>query len=196
MGADTLLPRGRGFALRGRGDAMPFENVPPGLVTDGVPEVGQGADDPVIAPRAIFLGHAYDQGLQLWVNGGTAWRLALCGAIKRLGHELPVPAKNRGGLDDRGHFFQRLPAELLADVRSCLALAIAQAYTPFDLVAKHAIFGHEILMAYQQFLIDSSSDRRQQMFPVHRLPPQLLPSLLTLSMGTREAEDKPKHRLW
>jgi hypothetical protein len=59
-----------------------------------------------------------------------------------------------------------LPAELLADTRSCLAFAIAQAYAPFDLVAKHAIFGHEVLMAYQQFLIDSSSDRRQQMFPV------------------------------
>ncbi len=76
------------------------------------------------------------------------------------------------------------------------ALAITQAYATFDLVVQHTIFGHEVLIASQQFLIDRSSDRRQQMLPVHRLPPQLLPSLLTLSMGKREAEDKPKHRRW
>ena len=69
------------------------------------------------------------------------------GAVKLLGHELTVPAKNRVGLDDLRHFFQRLLAELLADVGQGLAFAIAQADATFDLVAKHAIFGHEVLIA-------------------------------------------------
>ncbi len=84
---------------------MAFQDVAHRLVTDRQTQVGEGADNTVIAPGTILLRQAHDEGLQLWVNGGTAWRLALCGAIKRLGHELPVPAKNRGGLDDRGHFF-------------------------------------------------------------------------------------------
>jgi hypothetical protein len=49
-------------------------------------------------------------------------------------------------------------------------------------------------MADQEFLINCSSDIGQQGLPVHRLPSQLLPSLLTLSMGERKAEDKSKRR--
>jgi hypothetical protein len=43
-------------------------------------------------------------------------------------------------------------------------------YATFDLVTQHTIFGHEVLIAYQQFLIDSPSDIRQQVLPIHRLP--------------------------
>ena len=62
----------------------------------------------------------------------------------------------------------------------------------FDLLAKYPVFCHQVLIAHQQFLIDGSRDIGQQVFPVHCLPPQPLPSLLTLSMGERRAEDKPK----
>ena len=44
--------------------------------------------------------------------------------------------------------------------------------------------------------IDGPRDRRQQVFPIHRLPPQPLPSILTRSMGDGGAEDKPKHGRW
>ena len=47
-------------------------------------------------------------------------------------------------------------------------------------------------MAQQQFLIDGPGDIRQQVFPVHRLPPQPLPFQLTLSMDESGVEDKPK----
>src|SRR6266704_4943848 len=77
-----------------------------------------------------------------------------------------------------------------------LALAIAQAYTTFDLGTQHAIFGHQVLVAQQQFLIDSPRDIHEQVFPIHRRSPQLLPSLRMLSMGENRAEDKPKRRQW
>ena len=52
--ADTLRPGGRGLTLWSWGEAMTFQDVPHGLVTDGVPKVGQGAGDPVVAPGAIL----------------------------------------------------------------------------------------------------------------------------------------------
>ena len=50
-----FLP-GRGFTtLWGCRHAAPLEDIAHGLVTDGVSEVGQSADDPVVAPGAILL---------------------------------------------------------------------------------------------------------------------------------------------
>src|SRR5438270_2558231 len=96
-------------------DAMPFQNIAHGLVTDREPEVGQGADDPIVAPGAILLRQAHDQRLQLWIDGGASWGLPLLGAIKLLDDQCAVPAKNRLGLDDRGDFFQGLLAQLLTN---------------------------------------------------------------------------------
>ena len=42
---------------------MPLEDVAHGLVTDGVAQVGEGPNDPVIAPGAILLGHTDHQVL-------------------------------------------------------------------------------------------------------------------------------------
>ena len=80
-----------------------------------------------------------------------------------------MPGQDGVRFDDGGHFRQRLLAQLLSNVGEGLALAIAQAYTTFDLVTQHAIFGHQVLIAQQQFLIDSPRDICQQVFPVHRL---------------------------
>ncbi len=43
-----------------------------------------------------------------------------------------------------------------------------------NLVTEDAILRDQILVAYQQLLIDSSSDIRQQVFPVHPLSPATL----------------------
>jgi hypothetical protein len=139
------------------------------------------------------LGRPHDQGFQLLVDLWPPSSLALRRAVELLRHQRAVPGEDCVRLDDRGHFRQRVLAQLLAHLGQGRALAIAQADATVDLVAKHAIFGHEVLMAHSQFLIDSPGDIRQQVFPVHRLPPQPLLFLLTLRMGERGAEDKPKH---
>src|SRR5215468_659466 len=177
-------------------DAMALEDVAHRLVTDRQAEVGQGADNPVIAPRAILLGHADNQGLQLWVDLRSSWSLALGGAVKFLRHKPAVPAKDRVRLDDGGHFRERLLAQLLANLGQGFALAITQAYATFDLVTQHAIFGYQVFVAEQQCLIDGPRDIRQQVFPVHQLPPQPVPSIGTLSMDKGGAEDKPKRGRW
>jgi hypothetical protein len=59
----------------------------------------------------------------------------LLGAIAFLGDEPGVPGKDRVGFDETGHFFQRLLAQLLANLRQRLAFPIAQLYAAFDLLA-------------------------------------------------------------
>src|SRR5881397_2070802 len=144
MRADKLFPGGRCFTLWSWWETMTLQDVAHGLVTDGVPEVGQGADDPVIAPGAILLGHANDQRLQLLVDHGATRSLTLFGAVKLLRHELAVPAEDRVRLDDSGHLRQCLFAQLLTNLGQGLALAISQPHTTFDLAAKNAIFGHQV----------------------------------------------------
>src|SRR5205085_79832 len=63
MRADKLLPCGRRLALGSRCDAMALEDVAYCLVTDREAQVGEGSNDPVIAPGAILFGHTHDQGL-------------------------------------------------------------------------------------------------------------------------------------
>src|SRR5207249_2228044 len=142
--ADKLLPRRGRLALGSRRYAMALEDVAHGLVTDRIAQVRQGADDAVIAPRAIFLGQAHHQGFQLLVDLGAAWGLALWRAIEFLGDKLPVPGEDGVGLDDLGDFLQRFLSQLLGDLREGLASAVTQPYATFDLVAEDAIFGHQV----------------------------------------------------
>src|SRR5256885_12710552 len=146
MCADDLLPRGGLLPLWRRREAMALEDVPHGLVTHGVSEIGQCSHNPIIAPRTIFLGYADNQGLQLCSNLRTSKGLALLGAIELLGHQLAVPGEDRVGCDDACDLRQRLLAQLLANLGQNLALTIAQVYPACDLEAQHAVFSPSILV--------------------------------------------------
>ena len=54
----------------------------------------------------MLLGHADNQGLQLWVDLRSSWSLALGRVIKFLRHKPMVPGQDGVGLDDGGHFLQ------------------------------------------------------------------------------------------
>jgi hypothetical protein len=151
--ADKFLPRSRLLARWRWWDAMPLENVPHGLVADGIPKMGQGADDTVIAPRAVLLGHAYHEGLQLLVNLRAAWSLALLGAIEFLSDELAVPGKNGLGCNDRRHLLQRLLAQLLANLGQAPSLRISQLDTTSELLAQDTVFRHQVFVVQQEFLM-------------------------------------------
>ena len=80
---------------------MALEDVAHGLGTDRQAQVGQGADDAVIAPGTILPRHADNQRLQLRVDG-SSWRLC-CWEPSNFWASSAVPAKNRVGLNNRGH---------------------------------------------------------------------------------------------
>jgi hypothetical protein len=82
----------------------------------------------------VVLRQAYHQGLHLLVDRGASRNLALLGAITLLRHALAMPGKNGLGLHNVGHFSQGLLAQLLADLRQGLALAVTQPEAPLDLV--------------------------------------------------------------
>jgi hypothetical protein len=84
-------------------------------------------------------------------------------------HELAMPTENGLGFDDRGDFLQGLLPQLLTDLGEGLALAIRSAHTARDLVAQDAIFGHQVLVAQQQFLIDRPCNVCEQCLPIHAL---------------------------
>jgi hypothetical protein len=52
------------------------------------------------------------------------------------------------------HFCQCLFAQLFTNFGERLALRVSQVHTPCDLVAQDAIFGDQIGIAEQEFLID------------------------------------------
>jgi hypothetical protein len=139
---------------------MAFQDVAHGLVTDGVPAVGQGSDEPVEAPGAILLGHVDNQGFQLLVYDRAPRGLALLGAITLLGDERAMLGEDRVGLDDARHLLQGFPPQLLANLSQRLPIPIAQLDATFDLLAQYPVCCHQILMAQAQFLIDGSRDVR------------------------------------
>ena len=63
VGADERLPCGRLLPLWRWNNAMAFQDVPDRLVADGVPQMRQRTGNAIIAPGAVFLGHANHQSL-------------------------------------------------------------------------------------------------------------------------------------
>src|SRR4030095_11717305 len=115
-----------------------------------IAQIREGADDPVVAPRAILPRHAYHEGLNLRVDHGTTGSLALGGTIKFLGYELAVPGQDRRGLDETCHSPQGLFPQLLTDLGQPLTFAVRQSHTTRDLAAQDAIFRHRILVAQEE----------------------------------------------
>src|SRR5262245_50498295 len=99
MCANEILPSSGRLPLWRRREAMALEDVADGLVAHGISEVGQCPHNPIIAPRTIFVGHADNQGLQLWVDLRSSWSLALGGAVELLGHQFAVPGEDGVGCD-------------------------------------------------------------------------------------------------
>jgi hypothetical protein len=65
-----------------------------------------------------------------------------------------MPGKNSLGLDDVGYFSQGLLAELLADLRQGLTLAVTQPEAPLDLIPEDAVFRRQVLVTQEEFLVD------------------------------------------
>src|SRR5206468_6876719 len=108
MRTDKLLPRGRRLALGSRRKAMALQDIAHRLVTDRVPEVGEGADNPIIAPGVILPRHADYQRFEFWVDCGTSGCLTPLRTVKLLRNKFAVPGENRVGFDDIGHCLQAL----------------------------------------------------------------------------------------
>jgi hypothetical protein len=143
---------------------MALEHVAHRLVAHGGPEIGQGADDPVVTPGAILLRHAHHQRLQLLVNRGSPWGLPLPRTVELLRHECAMPAENRVVYDLFREFSWsmsgQLPAAWLSRASipntralpSLVRFETFQCYVAFDL--KHSnvtlLSTHLFMKAFEQ----------------------------------------------
>jgi hypothetical protein len=81
MGVEKRLPGGLPLATRGRLNAVFFQGAAHGCIREGIPEVGQGALDAVIAPGRVFACQPHHQGADL-------------AGVPLLGHEQAAPTQS------------------------------------------------------------------------------------------------------
>jgi hypothetical protein len=116
MGADKLLPCGALPTFRSRWDPIALEDIANGLVANTIAQMHQSSGNTIVAPRAIFLGHAQDQILEGLIDLRSPERLAVPGAVELLCHQLAVPGQNRLGFDNGRDLCQRLLTQLLTNL--------------------------------------------------------------------------------
>jgi hypothetical protein len=134
MRADKLLPGGGLLAPWCGKNAVALQDIAHGLVTNGVPQMVQGTRDAVVAPGAILLREAHDQGFPLLTYWRSARDFSLLRFVKLLCDEFPMPDEDRLGLDDRDDFRQGLFAEPLTNHSERFPRPIVELDTAWDLL--------------------------------------------------------------
>ena len=92
---DELGPRNGRLSPRRRRDTVALQDVADGLVGDVVPEVSQGADNPIVSPTCFRLGRLENQPLDCDVNSRAAPLLSILGTVELLSNQTPIPAEDR-----------------------------------------------------------------------------------------------------
>ena len=132
---------------------MALQHIPDGLVRDLVAEISQGADDSILAPTQVLFGHAHNQLLDHRVNSRSTGASTRFGAIELAGDEPSIPSQNRLGSRGIRHLLKRLVAQSMANFPKYCPRRIRPQQAALDLIPENAVFGNQILIAQQQFLI-------------------------------------------
>jgi hypothetical protein len=86
-------------------------------------------------------------------------------AVEFAGNEPAVPGEDGIGFGDTGHVLERRATEPLADLSQRGSLGIRKAHTGRKVRPEDSIFGGQILILEQEFLIDQAGDVRQEPSP-------------------------------
>jgi hypothetical protein len=70
------------------------------LIGDNVTQIGQCADDPVIAPAGVLTSHPDDQLSNFAPDPRPPWIGAMLGTVELLSDEPAIPRENGVGLGD------------------------------------------------------------------------------------------------
>ena len=105
---------------------MAAQNIPYCLIRHLMTQVGEGTDDPVIAPAGILSRHPDHQSFHFRRDRRATWILPVFRAVELLGHEPSIPGQDRVRLRDAGHLPQRLAAEPFSDLGQSCPLRIGK----------------------------------------------------------------------
>jgi len=86
-------------------------------------------------------------------------------SVEFAGNEPAVPGEDGIGFGDTGHLLERRAAEPFADLGKGGSLGIRKAHTGWKVRPEDPIFGDQILILKQEFLIDQAGDVRQEPSP-------------------------------
>jgi len=97
VSSEEILP-GRDLASLWSGsDAVSMQHVLHRLIRQGMPQVGECTDDPVISPAGVFPRHPHHQGFDFRGDGRAAGILSVFGAIELLGDQCSIPSQDGVG---------------------------------------------------------------------------------------------------
>jgi hypothetical protein len=101
------------------------------LIADMIAQIGQGPRNPVIAPIAVFPGHANDQLLDLSLDPRPATAATGPRAIEFVGDQLAVPGQDGVRSGDIRHLGENFAAQAMTDLAECGSLGIRELQPTF-----------------------------------------------------------------
>src|SRR5580692_381804 len=132
VGSDEDRPRGRTLALpRGR-QCMALQNIANRLIGNHIPEIGQGAHNPVIAPVPVLARHANDQLLHLALDPRSTRATTNLRAIEFAGDQLAVPSQDSVRPGDGCYLGENLAAHAMTNFAERGSLGIDSFSRPFN----------------------------------------------------------------
>jgi hypothetical protein len=128
------------------GESLLLENRGNGRSRHAVPQTLQRALEASVAPARILGRHAYDQAANLREHVGASRPAFRVGPLP--GDELPVPAENRVGRDDRRNLCQKPPTERRAESSQAPPFVVSE---PYALIAQARL---QNAVLFPQVLVD------------------------------------------
>ena len=95
------------------------------IVRSPMTEIGQRTPDAGVTPVAVLLRHVDDQAANLLPHRGPPGTSTLT-AVVLASNQLPMPAQQGVGRDDRGHLPEQLVAQLLGPGSQAAALIVVE----------------------------------------------------------------------
>jgi hypothetical protein len=121
-----------------------------------VSKIGEGPNNPIIAPGAIFPGHANNQLLDVPVNSRSAGDTPRYRSIEFARNEPPVPRQDGVRLGGRRHFTECSAAQSKANLAERRPSDVREPRTAVQLCHQNAIFGGKVFLTEKQLLIHGS----------------------------------------
>jgi hypothetical protein len=121
---NEFCPRGPAFALRRRRYTLTAQHVADRLIRDIMSQIAESSDDPIIAPRPIFLGHADDQSLDFSVDPRSPRYSTGSRSLEFASDAPSVPCQDCFWPGDGRYFAQCLAAQSKANLTERRSLGV------------------------------------------------------------------------
>ena len=140
------------------------------LIGNHIPEIGQSAHNPIIAPVPVLTGHANDQLLDFSRQPKPARASTGLRAIELAGDKLAIPGQDGVRPRYSCDLGEGLAAQAMTDLAEHGSLGVRELQSPSQLGLQDADFGDQIFVPRQQLLVHRPRDVGQDARPIHDGP--------------------------